>query len=64
MSRFTFEQYEESSRPYFEAVSEAGDLAWFEDQARAARVAERLGLPPTTPTAELRRALWERRHSR
>ncbi len=43
-------------------VREAGDLPWFEDTDRKAKVAARLGLPEDTDPMDLRRALWQRRN--
>jgi hypothetical protein len=59
----SFEGYLANSEPYFAAVREAGDVVWFEDESKRAQTAQRLGLPADVPELELRRALFERRHS-
>ncbi|ORB73130.1 hypothetical protein BST44_16320 [Mycobacterium scrofulaceum] len=58
----SFEEYLARSEAYMAVVREAGDLPWFEDTDRKAKVAARLGLPEDTDPMDLRRALWQRRN--
>lgn len=56
----TFEQSLERTEQYMTKIRDAGDLPWFEDPDRRAKVAARLGLPDDTTALEVRRALFER----
>lgn len=53
-----FQQFLVDKEPYFDAVREAGDLPWFEDPAKLAR----LGI--TTTGVDARRELFMRKYQR
>ena len=57
-----FRAYLERTVPYAAAIREAGDLPWWEDPERSARVAAHVGLPADAPAEDLRRALFFHHH--
>lgn len=57
-----FQRHLQMSAKYFEAIREAGDLAWFEDgHPRRYVILSQLGLDDDIEETDLRRALFMRR---
>jgi hypothetical protein len=56
----SFTEHLERTERYMQTIRDAGDLPWFEDPERCAKVAAKVGLPADTPPLELRRALFAR----
>lgn len=56
-----FQAYLERSEPYVAAIREAGDVPWWEDPERVARLETRVPGISEMTTTERRRALWDRK---